>query len=156
MTPLVPLVKRSEGLYKIKVDGMVYPYICPAGYPTQGFGILVSGMGVPAITKAEAERRLFAALPKYIGDTLTVCPRLAQLGPEAIAAISDFTFNLGVARLRSSTLRRKIQAGDFTAVPRELRKWVFGGGQKLPGLIARREAEVVLFLQGARHAIRYQ
>lgn len=147
LRPLVPLVKSSEGLYRVKVDGLVYPYICPAGYPTQGFGILVSGLDVPAITKAEAERRLFAALPKYIGDTLTICPRLAQLGPNAIAAVSDFTFNLGVARLRSSTLRRKIAAGEFASVPDELRKWVFGGGKKLPGLVLRREEEVKLFLK---------
>lgn len=144
---LVPLVKVSEGLYRIKVDGLVYPYICPAGYPTQGFGILVSGMDAPAITKAEAERRLFIALPKYIKDTLIICPRLATLGPNAIAAVSDFTFNLGNARLRSSTLRRKIGAGEWDTVPGELRKWVFGGGKKLPGLVARREAEINLFLK---------
>lgn len=144
---LVPLVKASEGLYRVKVDGLVYPYICPAGYPTQGFGILVSGMDVPAITKAEAERRLFNALPKYVLETLTACPALARVGPNAIAAISDFTFNLGGARLRSSTLRRKMARGEFDSVPDELRKWVFGGGRKLPGLVARREAEIKLFLK---------
>lgn len=144
---LAPVVKREEGLAKVKADGLVYPYICPAGYPTQGFGLLVKDLTVPPITKAEAERRLFAALPKYVADTLALCPRLWLCPPSAIAAIADFTFNLGVPRLRSSTLRRKINAGEFDAVPRELRKWVWGGGKKLPGLVARREAEIELFLK---------
>lgn len=29
-------------------------------------------------------------------------------------------------------------------VPAELRKWVMGGGRKLPGLVLRREAEIAL------------
>jgi lysozyme len=145
---LAPVVKHFEGLAKVKKDGLVYPYICPAGYPTQGFGLLVSSMRVPPITRAEAERRLFLALPKYVQDALKLCPRLPLAGPYAIAAIADFTFNLGEPRLRSSTLRRKINAGDWSAVPAELRKWVWGGGQKLPGLVARREAEINLLKQG--------
>lgn len=145
---LAPVVKHFEGLARVKKDGLVYAYICPAGYPTQGFGLLVKDLNVPPITKAEAERRLFLALPKYVQDTIALCPRLPLAGPYAVAAIADFTFNLGVARLRGSTLRRKINAGDWAAVPAELRKWVWGGGQKLPGLIARREAEINLLKQG--------
>ena len=56
----------------------------------------------------------------------------------------DFTYNLGSGNLRASTLRRKVNAGDWRPVPREPRKWVRGGGRALPGLTARREAEAAL------------
>ncbi|MBK8677142.1 MAG: glycoside hydrolase family protein, partial [Cellvibrionales bacterium] len=57
---------------------------------------------------------------------------------------TDFAFNLGLGRLKASTLRRKINAGDWEAVPGELRKWTRGGNRVLRGLVARREAEILL------------
>jgi GH24 family phage-related lysozyme (muramidase) len=35
-------------------------------------------------------------------------------------------------------------------VPIELRKWIWGGGRKLPGLIRRREAEISLLYSPPR------
>jgi lysozyme len=61
-----------------------------------------------------------------------------------LAAIVDFTFNLGAGRLQTSTLRRRVNQQDRIAVGRELRWWVYGGGKVLPQLVARREAEVML------------
>lgn len=138
---LVGLVKPCEGLHRLR-GGLVYPYICPAGYATQGYGLLVDGLAVPAITREEAERRLMAGLPYYINTTFKLCPRLLLEPPGYQAAISDFTFNLGAARLRASTLRWKINEGDWQAACRELPKWVHGGGRRLPGLIIRRALEV--------------
>jgi lysozyme len=63
-------------------------------------------------------------------------------------ALVSFTFNCGEGSLRSSTLRRKLNAGNRGAVRTELMKWVFSGGKKLPGLIRRRQAEGALFAQG--------
>lgn len=77
-------------------------------------------------------------------ETLALCPSLAFEKPGRLAAIADFTFNLGGGRLKASTLRRVINAGNWAAVPAELRKWVYGAGRKLPGLILRREAEITL------------
>lgn len=143
---LAPIVKRCEGLAKKLPNGLIGPYICPAGYATQGFGLLVADMKVPAITPAEAERRLYAALPYYIRETLKLCPRLWLEDPAILAAISDFCFNLGAGRLRASTLRKRINAGDWPGAIRELRKWVFGGARKLSGLVTRRELEILLIL----------
>ena len=65
--------------------------------------------------------------------------------PESrIAAIVDLTFNLGAGRLQTSTLRRRINQRDWSAAATELRRWVYGGGKVLPGLFARREAEISL------------
>jgi len=48
---------------------------------------------------------------------------------------------LGVGRLKSSTLRKKLNEGDFASASKELKKWVNGGGKKLKGLVVRRDAE---------------
>ena len=61
-----------------------------------------------------------------------------------LAAIVDFTFNLGAGRLQTSTLRRRINQRDWAAAATELRRWVYGGGKVLPGLVARRAAECAL------------
>lgn len=78
--------------------------------------------------------------------TLRFCPVLA-IEPEArLGAIVDFTFNLGAGRLQTSTLRRRVNQRDWAGATSELRRWVYGGGRVLPGLVARREAECKLIL----------
>jgi lysozyme len=79
--------------------------------------------------------------------TLRYCPVLATEPEGRLAAIVDFTFNLGAGRLQASTLRRRVNQLDWAGVAQELRRWVYGGGKVLPGLVLRREAEVLhLFL----------
>jgi lysozyme len=58
-----------------------------------------------------------------------------------LAALTDFTFNVGRGNLASSTLLRKFNAGDHLGACRELLKWVYAKGQELPGLVRRRQAE---------------
>ena len=41
-------------------------------------------------------------------------------------------------------LQRRVNQCDWSSVPKELRRWVYGGGRVLPGLVARREAEALL------------
>ena len=55
------------------------------------------------------------------------------LSQTELDALISFTFSVGEGNLRSSTLRRKLNAGNKGAVPSELTKWVFSGGRKLPG-----------------------
>lgn len=81
---------------------------------------------------------------KALTATLRHCPLLATEPDGRLAAIVDFTFNLGAGRLQVSTLRRRINQRDWPSAARELRRWVYGGGKVLPGLITRREAEVAL------------
>jgi lysozyme len=76
--------------------------------------------------------------------TLRFCPVLATQPEGRLAAIVDFTFNLGAGRLQTSTLRRRVNQQDWIAVGQELRRWVYGGGKVLPGLVTRRSAEVAL------------
>lgn len=81
-----------------------------------------------------------------LNATLRYCPVLATETAGRLGAIVDFTFNLGVGRLQTSTLRRRINQRDWRGVVFELKRWVYGGGRVLPGLVARREAECRLIL----------
>lgn len=140
----VPLVKRFEGLHRVGRSGLVYPYICPGGYPTIGWGTVVPSMRQPPITREIAEQWMLADLGKFWLQLVVASPSLATERAERGAAILDWTYNLGVGRYRSSTLKRRVDARDWRDAPHQLRRWVYAGGQKLPGLVARREAEAAL------------
>lgn len=141
----IDLAKRFEGFHRVpKTDpGRAHPYICPAGYWTIGYGHLCDATH-PPISEAEAEVYLARDLQTALAATLRYCPVLAAEPEGRLAAIVDFTFNLGAGRLRTSTLRRRINQRDWAATGEELRRWVFAGGRALPGLVARREAEALL------------
>ena len=143
----VDLAKRFEGFHRVpKADpGRAHPYICPAGYWTIGFGHLCDPTH-PPITEAEAEIYLAGDLQTALAATLRYCPVLATEPEDRLAAIVDFTFNLGAGRLQSSTLRRRINQRDWRQAISELRRWIYGGGRPLPGLITRRDHEAALLL----------
>lgn len=138
----IDLAKRFEGFHRVpKHDpGRAHPYICPAGYWTIGYGHLCDPKH-PPITVAEAEIYLARDLQSALAATLRYCPVLATEPEGRLAAIVDFTFNLGAGRLQTSTLRRRINMRDWNAAGRELRRWVYGSGKVLQGLVTRREAE---------------
>ena len=140
------LCKRFEG-YKAK------PYLCPAGVPTIGYGstFYADGRKVtlqdPPMDEPTARALLVHELMhKYAPGTIRQCPVLLTLAMTAndwgkLNAIVDFAYNLGVGRLQTSTLKRKINAQDWEGAKEQLMLWTRGGGRVLPGLVKRREAE---------------
>ncbi len=144
----IQLAKRFEGFHRVPKNdpSRVHPYICPAGFWTIGYGHLCDAQH-PPITEAEAETYLARDLNTALAATLRYCPVLSTEPEGRLAAIVDFTFNLGAGRLQTSTLRRRVNQRDWVAAATELRRWVYGGGKVLPGLIARRDAEVPLILR---------
>jgi len=143
----VDLVKRFEGFCRVPKNdpARAYPYVCPAGYHTIGYGHLCKPDHQP-ITEAEAEVYLALDLMTALAATIRYCPVLATESESRLAAIVDFTFNLGAGRLQTSTLRRRINQRDWANAGQELRRWVYGGGKVLPGLVKRREAEALRLL----------
>ena len=141
----IDLAKRFEGFHRVPKNdpGRAYPYVCPAGYWTIGYGHLCDPKH-PPITKTEAEGYLAHDLQTALAATLRCCPVLAAEPEGRLAAVVDFTFNLGAGRLQTSTLRRRINQRDWATAATELCRWVYGGGRVLPGLVARREAELSL------------
>ena len=137
------LCKRFEG-FRAK------PYLCPAGVPTIGYGSTYYADGRKvALTDPPMDERAAADLlgielaHTYAPGVMRLCPGLIA-HPSRFNAIVDFTYNLGVGRLQTSTLRRKINAQDWDGAKEQLMLWTRGGGKVLPGLVRRREAEVAL------------
>jgi lysozyme len=118
-------------------------YLCPANYFTIGFGRRCS-KDHPSITIEQGLYYLEQDLLTALHATVRLCPILLN-NENHLGAITDFTFNLGEGRLKASTLRRKINQGAYDEVPRQLIKWVYGGGRKLKGLLLRRQAEAAYF-----------
>lgn len=140
LAPAIDMIRAFEG-FRAK------PYLCPAGKATIGYGSTwrMDGSPVeltdPPMTDAQAvsllEREVYGtALP----GVLRLCP-LTISQPGVLNALVDFTFNLGVGQLQTSTLRRKINAQDWQGAREQLARWVRGGGRVLPGLVRRRAAE---------------
>jgi lysozyme len=87
-------------------------------------------------------------LHTYAPGVIRQCPGLlvliAQGDIKKMNAIVDFCYNLGVGRLQTSTLKRKINAQDWDGAKEQLMLWTKGGGRVLPGLLKRRTAECQL------------
>lgn len=130
------LIKKSEGL-RLTV------YNDSGGLPTIGYGHrLFSGEAFPSgITEAQAEALLVQDLMIPQNVLLLLVPSSCTQGQWD--ALCDFTFNMGVARLR------KLLSHGWSQVAAQLPHWTYGlvDGQEtqLPGLITRRAAEVALF-----------
>lgn len=67
------------------------------------------------------------------------------LNTNRFSALVVFVYNVGVGAFNTSTLRRKLNAGQYRAVPSELMKWTRAGGVVYPGLVRRRRAEGGLY-----------
>lgn len=139
----VDLCKQFEG-FRAK------PYLCPAGIPTIGFGSTYYADGKKVtmqdepMESATAESLLLHELEHtYLPGVLRHCPILAT-DERKLNAIVDFAYNLGVGRLQTSTLKRKINEQDWEGAQEQLMLWVRGGGKVLPGLVRRRTAESAL------------
>jgi len=131
------LIKRFEGFSSTV-------YICPAGYPTIGYGHLVrSGESFNEISETEAEE----LLRKDVESAERAVLRLVNvpLTDGQFDALVSFTFNLGSGAFQRSTLRRKVNHQAHAEVPEQLMRWVWAGGRKLNGLARRRRAEAISY-----------
>ncbi|HJD59248.1 MAG TPA: lysozyme [Rickettsia endosymbiont of Omalisus fontisbellaquei] len=63
------------------------------------------------------------------------------------AALISFIFNFGGGKFQASTLRQKLNRGEYLNAAGEMLRWVKAkGGVKLQGLVKRRQIERSLFL----------
>jgi lysozyme len=143
------LCRRFEGF-------SAKPYLCPAGVWTIGYGSTYYANGDkvtkddPSIDREYAERLLMHELiHTYAPGAIRQCPILLTLAIKdkdwgKLNAIVDFCYNLGVGRLQTSTLKRKINQQDWDGAIEQLKLWVRGGGKVLRGLVIRRDAEAAL------------
>ena len=130
------LIRRFEGFSPTI-------YLCPAGYPTIGYGHVVlaheQDQFATGITPAQATELLRQDV--RIAERAVLRLISVPLTDGQFDALVSFTFNLGAGALQRSTLRLKANRGEHESVPAELMKWVWAAGKKLPGLVLRRLAE---------------
>ena len=135
---LYELIRRFEGL-RLK------PYLDAVGVPPVGYGHTGPEVSLqsPPVTLQVAETMMQEDAEKACLGALKLSPALAGQD-DRLSAIGDFIFNLGAGRYKPSTLRRKINAGEWLDARDEIQRWVYAGGRKLPGLVLRRSAEAAL------------
>jgi lysozyme len=123
------------------------PYLCPAGVATIGYGSTYYSDGrkvtledAPMDEPAASALLMYELQHTYLPGTLRNCPILAT-DNRRLNAVVDFCYNLGIGRLQTSTLKRKINAQDWEGAKEELKKWNKAGGKVLAGLDKRRKSE---------------
>lgn len=142
------LIRRHEGFSAII-------YKCPAGYPTIGYGHVVTPAEqvkyAQGITRVEATSLLQLDVAKAFNAALRLTR--VPLNQNELDALTSFIFNLGAGAYQRSTLRQRLNRGDKEGTAAEFKRWVYAGGRKLPGLVARRNEESLLFAEPvAQHA----
>lgn len=146
----IALIRRFEGYHRRLPDGRAAPYLCPANVWTIGFGATrgVGGAPITPQTKPVSPDEAEALLVRDVRAFEVAVLRLVRvpLTDGQFGALVSFTFNLGAGRLQASTLLRKVNAGLFDQAADEFPKWVMAGGQRLSGLVLRRQAERAMFL----------
>lgn len=140
-------IAHFEGIY-------THAYNDPVGHCTIGVGHLLhhgpcTGRETPSVlTRAQA----LELLRQDAADAAAAIDRHVKvpLSRPQYDALISFVFNVGEGAFASSTLLRKLNRGDYAAVPRELARWTKAGSppRPLPGLVRRRTAEGQLFSGG--------
>ena len=134
----INLIKEFEGC-------KLSSYKCPAGVWTIGYGHTKNVKQGMKITNEHATNLLKDDLKTYEGYVNKYVK--VKLNQNQFDALVSFTFNCGGGALKSSTLLKKLNKGDYTGAANELLRWNKANGKILAGLTRRRQAEKALFLK---------
>ncbi|HFT4724459.1 lysozyme [Pseudomonas aeruginosa] len=134
----IDLIKSFEGL-------RLSAYQDSVGVWTIGYGATRGVTRYMTITVEQAERMLSNDLRRFEPelDRLVKVP----LNQNQWDALMSFVYNLGAANLASSTLLKLLNKGDYQGAADQFPRWVNASGKRLEGLVKRRAAERVLFLE---------
>ena len=146
------------------------PYLCPTHIWTIGYGhVLYQDQIRLPVVKKEGYTRLIRKeyvlkpednrvwtkeeIEKLFADDIASFERgVLRLAPTvfgrqgAFDACVSFAFNAGLGNFQRSTIRMKINRGEWESAAEAFMMWTKGGGKELPGLVKRRKAEKALFL----------
>ena len=147
----VPLIEEFEG---VRYEA----YLCPAGIPTICAGLTRYSNGTPVrmgdvCTDVACKGYLNEMLTKEFEPCLCSIPKWNEFGPNRQAAMLSFAWNMGERFYGSpnfQTITRVLRDGaanpeKYNEMRDALMLYVKGGGQTLPGLVRRREAEADLW-----------
>ncbi|EFH4790406.1 lysozyme [Escherichia coli] len=138
----IALIKEFEGC-------KLTAYQDSVGVWTIGYGWTHPVDGKPVkrgmtIDQQTADRLLKTGLVGYENDVLKVVR--VKLTQGQFDALVSFAYNVGSRALSTSTLLKKLNAGDIKGAADEFLRWNKSGGKVMPGLTNRRKAERALFL----------
>ena len=141
----IALIKGFEGCRLT-----AYPDPGTGGAPwTIGYGWTYPVDGKPInpgmkIDQATADRLLKTGLVSYENDVLKLVK--VKLTQNQFDALVSFAYNVGSRALSTSTLLKKLNAGDIKGAADEFLRWNKSGKEVLPGLTKRRKVERDVFL----------
>jgi lysozyme len=130
------LIKESEGL-------RLTPYQDSVGVWTDGYGNTHGVVSNVSITETKAIMDLLRNVS--VSESIVASQITVPLTQGQFDALVDFVFNLGQGALSGSTLRRKLNSGDYAGAAAEFPKWCHAGNEVLPGLVTRRAKERAMF-----------
>lgn len=116
-----------------------------AGVPTIGYGHTKNVRMGDRISEYWAKEMLREDIEEaeWLVKELGVAKTEGQLD-----ALVSFVFNLGIGRLKKSTLLKVIRkGGSMQQIKKEFKRWVYADGKVLPGLVKRREWEAKRFFE---------
>ena len=138
----VDLIKHYEGLRRTS-------YLCPANVWTIGYGAIrfFDGGAVPPSTTI-SELQADELLRRDLSHTEDMVSRLIRvpLSENQFSSLVSLVFNIGAGNFQRSQIRQRVNRSDYDGAASIFWQWRRGGGRILPGLVARRESERVLFV----------
>lgn len=142
------LVKPFEGYHRKLPDGRCQAYPDPGtgAQPwTNGWGSTGPDITPQTVwTPEQAEARLQQDLRKFAVGVVGLSPDIVNQPQRRLAALISFTYNCGLGNYKISTLKRRVDQGDWFNASQEILKWNKAAGRVLPGLTRRRKAESLL------------
>lgn len=111
---------------------------------TIGFGSTGADIGPGTVwTKEKADQRFANDLGKFEKAVSSLVR--VPLTQHQFDALVSFTYNLGAGSLKSSTLLKMLNAGDYEGAGKQLLRWTKNDGIEMSGLVRRRKAELKMF-----------
>ena len=96
------------------------------------------------LSMGEVDDILKKDLARFESGVSRLCP--VSLTQGQFDALVSFSFNVGLGNLQRSTIRMKVNRGDFEGAAESFLDWTKAGGKVLKGLVSRRNDEKALFL----------
>ena len=118
-------------------------YQCTAGVWTIGVGHTKGVKEGDRITLEQSDKLLISDLEGFKREMIPLVDVEVTRGQ--FVALLSFVFNLGTKAFMTSTLRKKLNKGDFDGASFEFLKWKYANGEEVRGLLNRRKAERELF-----------
>jgi lysozyme len=146
-------IKKDEGVRN-------RPYQCPALLWTVGVGHVIDPshakvkladrkqLPIPdgwdrVLSATEIDEILRKDLNRFEAGVLRLIK--VKLTQGQFDALVSFSFNVGLGNLQNSTLRMKLNRGDYEGAAEQFLVWTKAGGKVLKGLVIRRTHEKEMF-----------